>query len=260
MMTVAHPDQKTGGGESGVSFFYRLRCFVSLLLGLRRHDFRSAAKFLRVEYGHLPFLSRYWQFLKWTLRQMWSVIPEAMPMLTVAPQVSRTPFWLEEPNPLEDHPWQQNPDTRLPERVYQESGMRVACPAGFSLRAGTWHPAKWVWSLLTVALESENVSLYTRTKMTSVEPQADHYLVRTSRSAIHAQHVLYAVESFLPKMEPRFHNIIEPHQEQLSSGSGAPETMPCDNSITGKFWTTSRRGCNARRWRSSQRANPREAA
>ncbi|MEO1981137.1 MAG: FAD-binding oxidoreductase, partial [Fuerstiella sp.] len=380
-------------GRSGVPFFYRLRCFISLVLGLRRHDFRSAAKFIAVEYGHLPFLSRHWQFLKWSLRQLWVVIPEAMPMLTVAPRVSHTPFWLDEPNPLENHPWQLKPESQLPnsvhtvvigagftgaaaayhwskragsdqqlvvlemneaasaasgrnqgtivmgryftmvrgtvepylakvrsdlsstqrrclaeqfadvyckaayrnadliekaigdegfdvdyarkgwvqerradqqedlaesvsdaartgnddwisidpESVYRESGMRVETPAGFSARAGTWHPAKWVWSLLTVALKSENVSLFTRTKVTSVEQQVDHYLIHTSRGLIRTQNVLYAVESFLPKLDSRFHNVIEPHQEQLATGTGTPEVMTCNNSITGKFFFGGRR-------------------
>ncbi|MFV1967192.1 MAG: FAD-dependent oxidoreductase, partial [Pirellulaceae bacterium] len=377
-----------------VSIFYRLRCFLSLLLGMRRHDFRAAAKLIKVEYGHLPFLSRYGQFLKWSLRQMFIVIPDAMPMMAVPSQVSRTPFWLDALNPLENHPWQQEPGSQLPdrvhtvvigagftgaaaayhwskragsdqrlmvlemneaasaasgrnqgtivmgryftmvrdtvepylkntrsdlsesqqrrlaeqfadvyckaayrngdliektvrdegfdvdyarngwvqerradhqeglaesvreaartghddwisidpERVYQESRMRVDSPAGFSAKAGTWHPAKWVWSLLTVAIRSENVSLYTRTKVTSVEQQADHYLVRTSRGTIRAQNVLYAVESFLPKMDTSFHDIIEPHQEQLATGIGTPAEMPCDNSITGKFFFGGRRG------------------
>lgn len=379
--------------ESSVSGFYRLRCFLSILLGLRRHDVRSAARFVAVEFGHLPFLLRYWQFVKWSLRQMWVVIPEAMPTMTVAPQVSRTPFWLEKPNPLENHPWQQDPNARFPEsadtvvigagftgasaayhwskraegnrrlvvlemneaasaasgrnqgtivmgryftmvrdtvephlakvrsdlspaqrrrlaeqfadvyckaayrnadlieqavreegfdvdyarngwvqerraeqqeelaesvreaartgnddwisidpeRVYRESGMHVESPVGFSARAGTWHPAKWVWSLLSVALKSDDVSLLTRTKVTSVDQRAGHYVIQTSRGEIRAQNVLYAVESFLPKMDPRFHNIIEPHQEQLSTGFGAPAEMPCDNSVTGKFFFGGRR-------------------
>ena len=394
MTTPSGPDRKLDTRRSHVSPAYRLRCFVSLVLGLRRHDFRCAAKFIAVEYGHLPFVSRYWQFLKWSLRHMWGVIPDTMPMLRVAPRVSRTPFWLEADNPLENHPWRDDPDARLPEsvhtvvigagftgasaayhwskradadrqlvvlemneaasaasgrnqgtivmgryftmvrdtvephlakvrsdltesarrrlaeqfadvyckaayrnadlieqtvrdegfdvdyarngwvqerradqqealdesvreaartgnddwisidpeRVYQESGMRVEAPAGFSQRAGTWHPAKWVWSLLNVALESDNVSLFTRTKVEAVDRQSGDYVVRTSRGTIHAKHVLYAVESFLPKMDARFHNIIEPHQEQLPCGNGAPEKMPCDNSITGKFFFGGRRG------------------
>jgi len=145
---------------------------------------------------------------------MWIVIPDAMPVMRVSPQVSRPPFWLDTTNPLENYPWQQEPSTQLPdsvdtvvigagftgasaayrnadlieqtvrdegfdvdyarngwvqerradqqdalaesvreaartgnhdwisidpERVSQESGMRVDFPAGFSARAGTWH-------------------------------------------------------------------------------------------------------------------------
>jgi glycine/D-amino acid oxidase-like deaminating enzyme len=388
------PRTKTSGSTgAGISIFYRIKCFISLLLGMRRHDFRSASKFIAVEYGHLPFPSRYWHFLKWSLRQMLIVIPEAMPMMTVSPRVSPMPFWLDEINPLENHPWQQTPKSQLPEsvhtvvigagftgasaayhwskranldqslvvlemneaasaasgrnqgtivmgryftmvrdtvephlkkarsdlsksqrrqlaeqfadfyckaayrnadliektirdegfdvdysrngwvqerqeeqqddlaesvreaartgnddwisidpeRVFQESGMRVDFPAGFSSRAGAWHPAKWVWSLLTVAIKSQNISLYTRTKVTAVDQQADHYLIQTSRGTIRTKNVLYAVESFLPKMDKRFNNIIEPHQEQLSSGIGTPDKMPCNNSITGKFYFGGRR-------------------
>ncbi len=395
MTTVTNPSMcKTEHKTSRVSFLYRLRCFISLLLGMRRHDFRSAAKFIEIEYGELPFLSRYWQFLSWSLHQMWVVIPEAMPMLTTASPVSRTPFWLMEPNPLENHPWQQNPDAKLPEavhtvvigagftgaslayhwskkadsdqqlvvlemneaasaasgrnqgtivmgryftmvrdtvephlekvradlsstkrrklaeqfadvyckaayrnadlieqtiheegfdvdharngwvqerledqqeslaesvreaartgnddwisiepqRVFEETGMRVEAAAGFSAKAGTWHPAKWAWSLLSVAIQSRKVSLFTQTKVTGVDQHDGGYAIKTSRGTIHASNVIYAVESFLPKMDARFHDIIEPHQEQLSSGIGTPEKMSCDNSVTGKFFFGGRRG------------------
>ena len=45
----------------------------------------------------------------------------------------------------------------------------------------------------------------------------------------------------MPKMDSRFHNVIEPHQEQLATGIGTPEDMPCDNSITGKLFFGGRR-------------------
>lgn len=129
-----------------------------------------------------------------------------------------------------------------PERVRQVSGMRVDQPAGFSRKAGTWHPAKWVWSLLGSALRAGNVAFYSRTKVLSVDDDADGYLVRTDRGVIRARHVLYGVESYLPKIDRRFHDIIEPHQEQLASGRGAPDAMPSDNSITGRFFFGARRG------------------
>jgi len=52
---------------------------------------------------------------------------------------------------------------------------------------------------------------------------------------------LYGIESYLPKLDARFANIIEAHQEQLSTGQGPPPDMPSDNSITGKFFFGARR-------------------
>lgn len=133
-----------------------------------------------------------------------------------------------------------------PERVMKEAGMRVTCPAGFSQKAGTWHPAKWVWSLLTFALRQPNVSFFSRTRVIGVEKnqsgEVGGYIVRTDRGDIRAAHVLYAVESYLPKLDRRFHDVIEAHQEQSASGVGGPRAMPSDNSITGRFYFGGRRG------------------
>ena len=41
-----------------------------------------------------------------------------------------------------------------PEEVRERTGLRVPAPAGFSRRAASFHPAKWVWSLFRVALAS----------------------------------------------------------------------------------------------------------
>lgn len=128
-----------------------------------------------------------------------------------------------------------------PDRVRRETGMRVNYPSGFSKGAGTWHPAKWVWSLLTTAMKAPNVSYYSRTSATRVERSDGEYLVRTSRGDIRARNVLYAVEAYLVQMDSRFHNVIIPHQEQLSCGLGGPEAMPSNNSITGRFYFGGRR-------------------
>ena len=45
-----------------------------------------------------------------------------------------------------------------PEEVLELSGMRLGAPAGFSRRAATWHPAKWVWSLLSTAIGARQTS------------------------------------------------------------------------------------------------------
>ncbi len=377
-----------------VSLLYRIQCALSLMLGVRRHDFRIAARYIELEYAHLAFFPRYWQFLIWSLRQMLVVIPEASPMMTKAPRVSKKPLWLEAPNPLENYPWRGEPNAKLPDEVHtvvigagfagasiayhwskragseqglvvlemneaasgasgrnagavvpgryylmvrnsvethlkrirtdltptqlrrlaeqfahayckaayhnrdlieqtikqegfevefackglfvehdgeaqqkvleeavseaartgfdswekvepeivhRQSGMRVKNPAAFSADTATWQPAKWVWSLLSCALKSVNVSLFTHTKVVSVDRQANRYLILTSRGTIRAQNVIYAVESFLPKLDKRFHNIIEPQQEQASAGIGAPSGLPSDITVGGKLFYGTRR-------------------
>jgi glycine/D-amino acid oxidase-like deaminating enzyme len=386
-------DLDTSARAPRIGSVRRLREFLSLLLGVRRHDLRSAANLIRLEYGHLPWLKRYASFLRWSLRQMWITIPNAMGPFKLGAPVSRTPFWLTATNPLANHPWKDQPDASLPgdadmvvigagftgagaayhwskraapdrklvviemadaadgasgrnlgtvvmgryftavrdtiephlkvaradlspqqrrrlaeqfadvyckagyrnadlieqtveqeqfdidyarngwvqersadqqealaqsvreaerfgytdwtaidpRRVYEESGIRVEHAAGYSKQAGTWHPAKWVWSLLTAALRSDSVAYYSRTRCTGVKRDGDSYQVHTDRGTIRAKNVLYAVESYLARMDSRFRDVIEPHQEQLSSGDGAPSAMPRDNSITGRFYFGARR-------------------
>jgi len=120
--------------------------------------------------------------------------------------------------------------------------MEVDHPAGFSQKAATWHPAKWVWSLLATALRQPNVSYFSRTKMTSIERRGEAYFVHTTRGTIQARSVLFAVEAHLPMIDRRFHDVILPHQEQCSSGRGGPSAMPSDNSVTGRFFFGARRG------------------
>ena len=372
----------------------RLRWAAKLLLGLRRHDLRAAGTFARIQYRGQPLPVRWARFCAWSLRQIFITIPDAMAGISESPRVSRTPFWLDATNPLQNHPWSHDPgaalpadadtvvigagftgaaaayhwsrrapgDRRLvvlemdqaasgasgrnqgtivmgryfamvrdtvgphlerlrpdlsaaqrrrlaeqfaqtycraayrnadlieqtiraegfdvdyarkgwvqerraeqqadlaesvdagrrfrctdwiaidPERVRDESGMRVEHAAGFSQKAGTWHPAKWVWSLLATAIKAPNVSFFSRTKVLGVDRTPTGYLVRTDRGSIRAPHVLYGLESYLVKMDRRFHDVIEPHQEQLASGRGAPGAMPGDNSITGRFFFGARRG------------------
>jgi gamma-glutamylputrescine oxidase len=129
-----------------------------------------------------------------------------------------------------------------PQRVFEESAMRVDHPAGFSRKAGTWHPAKWVWSLLTCAMKQPNVQFFSRTKVLRISYEHGRHMVHTSRGTIRAKHILYGVESYLPVLDKRFDDIVEPHQEQLSSGLGPPQAMPEDNSISGRYFFGARRG------------------
>ena len=46
-----------------------------------------------------------------------------------------------------------------PDEVLRLGGMRVDHPVGFSPGSGTWHPAKWVWDLLSKALQAPDSPL-----------------------------------------------------------------------------------------------------
>lgn len=129
-----------------------------------------------------------------------------------------------------------------PEEVLERSGMRVDQPAGFSVAAASWHPAKWVWSLLQSALARPHVQLATRTAVQSVQGSERGYVVETSHGTVRAQHVLFATESYTPRLLARFHDAILPMQEQAASGDGGPETMRPHVGISGNWFFAGRYG------------------
>ncbi|MDA1054374.1 MAG: FAD-dependent oxidoreductase, partial [Planctomycetota bacterium] len=112
----------------------RLRVFLGLLLGLRRHDFRAAATWINTMYPGVSPVGRLFKFFRWSLWQMWFEIPDALGTTTFAPSVSTTPIWLADGNPLENHPWASNPDAALPQRVHV-----VVIGAGFTGGALAYH-------------------------------------------------------------------------------------------------------------------------
>lgn len=128
------------------------------------------------------------------------------------------------------------------EEALRLSGMRLDHPAGFSQQAASWHPAKWVWSLFGRALASETVSLFTRTRVTSVATEKDHYRVETSRGRILARHVVYATEAYTPALEKTLHDAILPMQEQAACGDGGPESMKPYIGISGAWFFAGRYG------------------
>ena len=129
-----------------------------------------------------------------------------------------------------------------PDDVFEKSGMRVEHNAGFSAQAASWHPAKWVWSLLTKALAQPSVKLFTRTAVTRIAPVGDHYEVHTARGTIRARHVVLATESYTPKLDARFHNVILPMQEQAASGDGGPDAMKPHVGISASWFFAGRYG------------------
>ena len=68
----------------------RLRVFLGLLLGLRKHDFRAAATWIRTMYPGVSLASRFFKFIRWSLWQMWCEIPDALCTATFARTVTRT--------------------------------------------------------------------------------------------------------------------------------------------------------------------------
>ena len=123
-----------------------------------------------------------------------------------------------------------------PEEVLERSGMRVDHPAGYSRAAASWHPAKWVWCLLGAALEKPSVELMTRTRVTGVEDEGELYRVSTTRGSLLARNVVYATESYTPRIYPPLHDCILPMQQQAASGDGGPENMKPHVGISGSWY------------------------
>ncbi|MFN0168206.1 MAG: NAD(P)/FAD-dependent oxidoreductase [Bryobacteraceae bacterium] len=124
--------------------------------------------------------------------------------------------------------------TSIPaEEVFRRSGMKTPRPAGFSIGAACWHPAKWVWGLMRVALRSPHVRLFTRTKVLRVEDNGEFYTVHTSRGIVRARFVVNATESHTPSLFPEFHDTIIPMQTQAAFGESDGGTMKGGVGISG---------------------------
>lgn len=115
--------------------------------------------------------------------------------------------------------------TISPEEAKRRGGMNVECPAGFSRGTATFHPAKWVWSLLEIALRSSHVDLYTRTRVTRVEDAGDFYLVNTNRGRIKTKYVINATESYTAILHRQYCNLVHAIQTQNAYGEGGPQAM-----------------------------------
>lgn len=129
------------------------------------------------------------------------------------------------------HDWTTLP----PAEVLRLGGMRVAAPAGFSRRAASFHPARWVWCLLARALRDAGVSLFTRTQVLAVADDADGYAVRTDRGTVRARCVVNATESYTARLHPRYRQLIHPVQTQAAFGRGGPAGMAPHIGLSGKF-------------------------
>jgi glycine/D-amino acid oxidase-like deaminating enzyme len=351
---------------------------LRLLLGLRPHDFRAAGTLVASMFPGRLFFVRWLRFVGWAANQMLWVIPDALVETTFADPLSRTSIWLDETNPLQNHPWRDDPAAALPpevdvlvigagftgaacayhwakqqpeekqmavlemadpaegasgacaglvvmgryfalvqrtvrrhlektrrdltptqrdqlahqfaavyaqgayknaamveetvraegfdcgyvrrgwiqavdredqdalqagiavgqavgyadreslapDAVLEEGGMRVDAPAAYSPGAATFHPARWVWSLLQRALRQPGVQLFTRTEVLEVIDAGDLYVVRTNRGVVTARHIINATESFTGRLHPEWQALITPVQTQGAFASGGPASMP----------------------------------
>ena len=114
-------------------FLYRLRTMLELVLGLRRHDFRAARTFMASFYPGQGVMSRTVSFARWAMKLMWRQIPETASWASFANPVSRTPIWLRDKDPFENHPFAADPSARLPDQVEV-----VVIGAGMAGSAACW--------------------------------------------------------------------------------------------------------------------------
>lgn len=116
---------------------WRVRVFCELLLGLRKHDFRAARTWVNTMYPNVAWPARWLRFVRWALRQMWCEVPDVLRTATFAAPVSKTPLWLAERNPLENHPWAADSKAALPQQVAV-----LVVGAGFTGAAAAYHWAR----------------------------------------------------------------------------------------------------------------------
>lgn len=129
-----------------------------------------------------------------------------------------------------------------PNDVFETSGLGVEADAGFSVRAGTFHPAKLVWSLLWIVLERGNAALFIQTKVPHIEVQSEYYVGHISRGAIRGRHVINATEAYTTALHPQLYDIIRPLQSKVAAGLGGPLRLPSDLPVNGALWFGDRRG------------------
>ncbi len=120
------------------------------------------------------------------------------------------------------------------EEAFERGGITTGFDAGFSIGAATWHPAKWVWGLLRIALASPHIELFTRTKVLRITDLGERYVVETDRATVYARYVINATESHTPLLFKDFHNIIQPTQTQAAFGPSDGGTMKEGVGISGK--------------------------
>ena len=115
--------------------------------------------------------------------------------------------------------------TMSPRDAEELGGIRLSGDAGFSQQTASWHPARWVWCLLSAALTKDNVDLYTHTKVLGVKEMGEYYAVLTDRGTVRARHVINATESYTAMLHPELRGILNPLQTQAAFAEGGPDAI-----------------------------------
>ena len=115
----------------------RLLLVLNLLLGMRRHEFRAAKTWINTMYPGKKLMRRLLLFFTWSVKTMWRTIPNANDRIRFKNPVSRTPVWLKDKNPLENHPWKDSSDLKFPDRAEV-----VVIGAGFAGAGAAFHWSK----------------------------------------------------------------------------------------------------------------------
>ncbi len=130
----------------------RLRVTLELLSGLRWRDIRSARQFTKIRFGQDAWPVRVIKLLRWALHISWRLIPDSLSWVQIDENLSRTPYWLTADNPLENHPWADDPGTPLP-----DAADVVVVGAGFGGASVAYHWSKRATESLVV-LERDEVA------------------------------------------------------------------------------------------------------
>ena len=130
----------------------RLRVTLELLSGLRWRDIRSARQFTKIRFGQDAWPVRVIKLLRWALHISWRRVPDSLSWVQIDENLSRTPYWLTADNPLENHPWADDPGTPLP-----DAADVVVVGAGFGGASVAYHWSKRATESLVV-LERDEVA------------------------------------------------------------------------------------------------------
>jgi len=349
--------------------------FLSVLFRMRHHEFRAARTWISRMYAGRRLPVRLVLFAGWALKTMWKTIPDALAWVEFDTPPSPTSVWLRDKNPLENHPWNDDPDATLPSEAHvvvigagfvgagtayhwskhgrgkmvvlemneaasgsggrnagvvtmgryyhfvhstvaehlrrtrpdltedehnrlaheraepyvmageksaelieqtikhegidcdyvkrgwvwaadrdtqdkplaaqrmgeqvghtdwirisarqamEEGGINTMYDAGYSQGTATWHPARWIWGLLQVALRSPHVEFFSRTKVTNVKDAGKYYELRTKRGVIRARYVINATESHTASLFNQFRGVNVTSQTQAAWGPSDGGTM-----------------------------------